>query len=347
MKCKLGLLILCTVLAIPISLGALSCQTGPSAVGPIKWKAQSGIVATSFGHLYQFKPFADIVNERSKGRLVIELFAPGAIVDAYEQFAAVRKGAVQVAMGVGGFNAKQVPEGDIEQGLPGTFGTTDAAFDFFMNYKDAAFYRLLDEAYREKGVHLLKSCGPINNVLISRQPIRSVDEIKGKKIRASGGGYEDLVKNLGAAPVQLAGAELFMALQTGTVDGVCYPDYGIGTMKFWDAAKGLLLPALGPSSNGICVNLEEYNRLPDDLKDIVEDAAVQSGHILMAGVKERAASILETAAKQYGVQIVTLPDAEFAKIRKAAEPVLDKAAAMTPRSAKLVALIREYLATKK
>ena len=41
--------------------------------------------ANSWSYEYQFSKFAELVNERSGGRLVIEVFPPGTIVDAYEQ----------------------------------------------------------------------------------------------------------------------------------------------------------------------------------------------------------------------------------------------------------------------
>jgi TRAP-type C4-dicarboxylate transport system substrate-binding protein len=302
--------------------------------------------ATSYQHLYQFKPFCDMINQRSKGRLTVELFAPGAIVDAYEQFAAAQKGAIEVGMGIGGYNIKQVPEGDIEQGLPGTFATTDDFFDFYFNYKGGEFYRILDDAYREKGCHLLQSLGPYNNVVISRQPIRTLDELKGKKIRSSGA-YVDLVSSLGGVPVQLAPAEVFMALQTGTVDGSLFPNYTIATMRLWDVAKGLLTPEFGQAAGNIYVSSKAWEALPDDLKEIVESAASEASYTYAAAVRERTNTLLDMAQKQYSVQITKLSDADFARLRAAADPILQKAAALSPRAAKLVALIKEYIVQKK
>ena len=137
-----------------------------------------------------------------------------------------------------------------------------------------------------------------------------------------------------------------MAMQTGTVDGSLFPDYTITTMKLYEVAKGLLRPALGPSAGNVYVNTKAYESLPADLRSIVDEAAVQSSYVYVTAVKERTGVMMDQAVKQ-GVQITTLSDADFAKVRKAAEPILDKAAAVTPRSAKLVALIREYLSQKK
>lgn len=84
-------------------LAVTACAREPDLeAGPIRWKAQAGMAANSWSYEYQFSKFAELVNERSGGRLVIEVFPPGTIVDAYEQFGAVQRKAIEVGMGVGG-----------------------------------------------------------------------------------------------------------------------------------------------------------------------------------------------------------------------------------------------------
>ena len=198
-KIRLAFLLM-TLLAVMACAGE-----SDSEAGPIRWKAQAGMPANSWSCEYQFSKFAELVNERSGGRLVIEVFPPGTIVDAYEQFSAVQRKAIEVGMGVGGYNLKQIPEAYIEQGLFGTFLELEDVVDFYIHYKEGAVYQLLDDAYREKGCHLLRSRGPSHLSLISRTPIYTVEQIKGLKIKGSGA-QPDLIKNLGAVPVTLAPA---------------------------------------------------------------------------------------------------------------------------------------------
>ena len=71
---------------VTILLAVAACASEPDPeAGPIRWKAQAGMPANSWSYEYQFSKFAELVNERSGGRLVIEVFPPGTIVDAYEQ----------------------------------------------------------------------------------------------------------------------------------------------------------------------------------------------------------------------------------------------------------------------
>jgi TRAP-type C4-dicarboxylate transport system substrate-binding protein len=274
------------------------------------------------------------------------MFAPGAIVDAYEQFAALQRGAIEVSMGVGGYNNKQVPEGDIEQGVPGTFSSADDFFDWFMNYKNAQAYKILSDAYKEKGAYLLKSPGPSDTSLIMKTAIKSIDDVKGKKIRASGANV-DMVKQLGGSPVTLASAEVFMALQTGTVDGVFFPTYTIGTMKLWDAAKQVVLGPFGQTSGDILISQKAFDALPNDLKDLVNKAGEEAAANYVAEVKKQTKTVLDEATTKQGVTVLTLPAADATKARQAAAPILTKLAETTPRAKQLSDLINEYIASKK
>ncbi len=304
---------LCTLLLLAaITLATTACSSESAGTDTtIRWRAQAGVSASSWAYQDHFTKFVDLVSERSKGRLEIEIFPPGTIVDAYEQFTAVQRKAIEVGMGVGGYNVKQVPEAYIEQGLFGVFSTLEDFVDFYIYYKDGAVYELIDAAYREKGCHLLKSLGPSPLVFISREPLNSVEELKGLKIRGSGAA-PDLITNLGAVPVTLAPVELYMALQTGTVDAVIMPNYTIGTINLWDVAKGLMGPPFGQVAGDIYVNLEAYNSLPDDLQEIVEEAAEEAMLHYVETISGKMDEILKIAEREHGVTIVTLPDEEYA-----------------------------------
>jgi TRAP-type C4-dicarboxylate transport system substrate-binding protein len=330
-----------------VALATKACSDGVEpADTTIRWRAQAGVPASSWAYQDQFVTFAELVNERSHGRLQIQILPPGTIVDAYEQFNAVQKKAIEMGMGVGGYNVKQVPEAYIEQGLFGVFSTLEDFVDFYIYYQEGAAYELIDRAYREKGTHLLKSLGPSPLVLISREPLKTIQELKGLKIRGSGAA-PDLITNLGAVPVTLAPAELYMALQTGTVDGVIMPNYTIGTMNFWDVAKGLMGPPFGQVAGDMYVNLEVYNSLPDDLKGIVEEAAEEAMLYYIETISTKMDEILEMAEREHGVTMVTLPDQEYAKILEAAAPILDQTATRSPGSEKIIQLMKEYLAEKR
>jgi len=319
-----------------------STASAPS-VETFKWQAQAGMSAKSYSYLYQYQAFAERVNANANGRLEIELFAPGAIVDAYDQFDAVKRGAIDIGMGVGGYNLKHIPAAAVEQGVPGTLKDTFEAVDFLNYYEGGKAYQILQKAYQDEGTFLLQSFGCSPLVLISREPLKSVEDIAGMKIRGSGSAPA-LITNLGGSPVTMAPSEVFMALQTGTIDGVIFPSYTIGSMKLWDAAKGIMGPSFGQTAGDIYVNLEKWNALPSDLQWIVKEAALYANHYYQATVERKIKVIMAEAVADHGVTIVNLSDKEFEKVVGASQSILDEEAAKSPVSAELVQLLRKYMA---
>jgi len=333
-------------LFLMISFLGWTVPSALTAADTITWRAQSSIDTNSWGYKYQHKIFADRVNKNAKGRLVIKVFPPGAIVGAYEMFDAVKRNAIQVGMGIGGYNLKQIPEAAIEQGMPGTFASPDEAGDFINYYNLGEAYDLINASYQKNGTYLLPSFGYSPSVLILKKPIKDVASIKGLKIRGSGEN-QALIKNLGASPVTLAPSEVYMAMQTGTIDGVIFPSYTIGTFKLWDVAKGILGPAFSQSGTNIFVNLEEWNKLSEELKWIVTEAALYSSHYHKSALRENLKAIMNTAVKEHGVTIVNLEADEYQKLVQAALPILDEVAQKNETSAKLIALLKEFLEKRK
>ena len=102
----------------------------------------------------------------------------------------------------------------------------------------------------------------------------------------------------------------------------------------------------GQVAGNIYVNVEAYDSLPDDLQEIVEDAAEEAMMYYVNTITRSLEEMLETAQKEHGVTIVTLPDEEYDEILKAAAPILDLAAGRSPRSAAIIKLMKEYLLEK-
>jgi TRAP-type C4-dicarboxylate transport system substrate-binding protein len=325
-----------------VTISTLALQAEAQAQSKIQWKAQAGMSTNSWSYLYHFKAFADRVNARSEGRLEIKIFPPDAIVGAYEMFDAVRRNAVQVGMGVGGYNLKHVPEAGIEQGLPGTFETSSDALNFVNYYQDGKVYDLINASYMEQGAYLLRSFGYSPQVIISKKPIKNIAEVKGLKLRTSGE-YQALAKNLGASPVTLAPAEVVMAIQTGTIDGVIFPAYTIGTFKLWDVAKGLMGPSFGQTAGDIYINLETWKKLPNDLKWLVEEAALYANHYYQAVIEDKIRKILKEAKDQHGVTIVNMTPADYQLVLEASKPIRAELATKTQRSAEIIKIAEAYV----
>jgi len=105
-------------------------------------------------------------------------------------------------------------------------------------------------------------------------------------------------------------------------------------------------PPFGQVAGDMYVNLDSYNALSDDLKQVVDESAEEAMHYYVEAVTRKVDEILDLAQTERGVTVVNLPDGEYNRILQAAVPLLDTASSRSPRSKEIIDLMREYLIEK-
>ena len=153
--------------------------------------------------------------------------------------------------------------------------------------------------------------------------IKSVDDLKGLKMRIPGLGGE-VLSRAGGVPVTLAGAEIFTALQTGIIDATewvgPYNDRAFGLHK---AARYYYYPGWhepGPTIECI-INKKKYNMLPKDLKLII-DIACKAVNIDMLSDYTAKNNMALQFLKSENIKILKFPDEVLARLKEITEVIL-------------------------
>jgi TRAP-type C4-dicarboxylate transport system substrate-binding protein len=181
---------------------------------------------------------------------------------------------------------------------------------------------LQDPGYRPRALAIgeakgLKGIGIFYNspiVVLSRRPITSLADFKGKKIRVFPSPLQiEPMKHLGALPVPMPFGEVLPALQNGTIDGMLAGIPVLTPLKFYDAAKPIteIHPAIVTST--VVVNKKWLDALPAD----VQTAIVDVGASVDKEAYGFASALVERANKGWvenGGQLLKLPPAEQAKM---------------------------------
>ena len=340
---KKSLLKLALVLAVGFSfLLSNNLTLAQAAEKPIVWKISSAFSTGSFLYKSLLPRFRDEVAKRSGGRLQIKMYAPGALVKTLELYGAVQKGVVEGGMSAGLYNARLIPEAVIETGLPQSFADYADASKVYYDYKNGKALKLIREAYKEKGTYYLGVYPLASYVLMTKFPVNRLEDLEGRKLRTFGP-YSLLAKEIKAAPVSISGAEQYMALQRGTVEGTIYPLYSLEMYKLQEVIDYVTLPPIaGSIMINIYFNLDAWNKLPDDIKMICNDVARE----LVPWVCTETAKVdnkYMAAAKEKGVKFITLPEEESNKLREIAVNTWDVFAKKSPRCKELVNILKDYL----
>ena len=184
------------------------------------------------------------------------------------------------------------------------------------------FTKKINEGSRANGFHV-PVCGisqgfraHTNNV----RPIESPDDIKGLKMRVPP--QEVYVINaqvLGVNPQEIPYSEAYMALKLGVVDGQDNAVSNIWDYKIYEVQEFLTITnyAIGPDP--FIVNLKWYSKLPDNLKKIFDEVAVEAMKFSDQLNREKEAEYIGLLSEQLKTNFVTPENRE--KFREASKPV--------------------------
>jgi tripartite ATP-independent transporter DctP family solute receptor len=116
------------------------------------------------------------------------------------------------------------------------------------------------------------------HVTNSKHPIQTPDDLKGIKIRTTPNkAHIEAFRLWGANPVPMAFTELYLALQTGTVDGQENPINNIYANRMYEVQKYLSLTGHAYTASIMAMNLKKFNSLAPDLQKALLEAAHEAG----------------------------------------------------------------------
>lgn len=181
--------------------------------------------------------------------------------------------------------------------------------------------------------------------LITKSPVRKLEDMNGRKIAASGASVQ-FVKALGAAAVTVPPFDRYSAIQTGVVDGTTFTDVAILSLRLYEVAKFHTVIGSGSTQLDHCVRKEWFDALPADLKRAF--AFWQQGMAAAAvkiAVLEPKKQLDELYAK-HGVETIALSDAELKRWQAAAKPMVEEWIAASEKMGKPARKVLEEIRTQ-
>ena len=120
------------------------------------------------------------------------------------------------------------------------------------------------------GVRIIATSPFPAQVFFCKQPVKSIADLKGRKIRVAGPSQGDFLNALGAQPVAIAFGEVYTALERGTVDCAVT---GTGTgnaQKWYEVANHLYTLVASWGISGYMVNIAWWNKLDPQVRTFLE-----------------------------------------------------------------------------
>jgi TRAP-type mannitol/chloroaromatic compound transport system substrate-binding protein len=279
------------------------------------------------------KKFVDRVKELTGGRLEIKIFPPGSLVPTNQMLDAVQAGMFEMMKQYEGYYIGKMPEVAFTSALP--LGFTDT-WQFETWFWQLGGIDLIRESYAQQGCYYIAPTIYGQEPIHSTFPIHSIEDMKGKKGRFVGLAGP-VMEKLGVAVTPLPTAEVYSALEKGVIDfadrGGLAANYDAG---LYEVAEYIILPGFHQPTTATCyvANKPAWDKLPDDIKAIVEVAAREASNELFQLHLVRGQEALKKF-KEKGCEVIYMSDEEVNKIREAAMEVWAEYAAKSDTAKKV------------
>jgi len=249
-------------------------------------RAQSGQIHYRLGlsqpldspNYIRLKEMADRVRNDTNGRMQIEVLGAGALGSDNQMLAMVQKGELELYM-AGNVWGPLVPVTEMP-GLPFTFKNSSDVFAAM----DAELGDYIRAQMAAKGIYQFRMGfdNGFHQLTNNTRPIRTVEDLNGMLIRTPFQKMTvDFFESIGAKPKTFTLNQLYQVLKDKTVEGQTDPYQIIVLLKLYEVQRYLSITNHWWSGFTLNANLEKWNALPRDMREIV------MGHAESAAIEQR------------------------------------------------------------
>lgn len=327
--------------AVALAMAALSLSVTQPASAQTVIKVGSPTIKESV-HEWM-KTYKARVEKRLGKRVKVQLYPLSQLGTIPRMIEGVQLGTIEIAI---------VPP-EFLVGIDKRFGVVSApgVFDDLMHayrtVQDPEFAKVYWKLGEKKGIHIAGMTCPADANYASRKPIRKLADFKGKKIRVFPSAMErEALRRLGASAAPMPLAEVLPGLQRGTIDGAKSGMVIFVAFKFQTTAKYVTRTNESAICPVIMFSKSWMARLPGEMRTaLLEEVAANDAENQKFAMKFNAGTY--KAWQKNGGVLITLSDAERAKMKALLATVGDKAVADDPGMKAMYDLMKRVAARRK
>lgn len=306
---------------------------------PIRWRLQTYAGPALAAHV--IKPSIDAFNKAANGEMEIELYYADQLVPTGELFRAMQRGTIDA-----------VQSDDDSINAPVDVSVFGGYFPFASRYSldvPALFHHyglkeIWEEAYGEiDGVTWLGSGAwdPCN--FVTRDPIRSLEDLRGKRVFTfpTAGRF---LSRFGVVPVTLPWEDIEVAMQTRELDGIAWAGITEAYTVGWADVSNYYLTnnISGAWAGSYFANTDRWNEVPEHLQTLFKLCMDSSHYYRQHWYWWGEAHYRTTGGK---LELTSIPESEWQQLEDEALAFWNEIAAESERSARVVQILKDYRQT--
>lgn len=300
-----------------VAVSALLLSTGVATAQEIKLRWGHYLPNSSFVQVE--KDFAKKIEERTNGRVKIEMTFAGGLGKGPELALLAGRGAIDIASVAPGYYPDQLLFWKAYQ-IPFVFDEPKQAIDIlWRSYREFPVFK--QETDKMRVNYLFHQ--PLGGYYLTgpSPDCTSVEALKGKKIRSFGADVPKMHNAIGAVPVTVQPTEVYEALQRGTIDYSFLNAGNIESLRLYEPGKYSCGTAMVITGHLIIIGKRTWDRLPPDVQEIFTDQAQKSQQEYLDWLEEGTATSIANI-KAGGGEILEFPPAELAKWKSMTPDIL-------------------------
>jgi len=266
-----------------------------------------------------YEPWFNEIDKRTNGRFKVKIYPSQTLAKAPDVYNAVTNGIADISWCPNAVT-------------PGRFLLSSVMALPFLSPNTFVGSQVLNDLYQKfpqikaeyKDVHVLYLWVSFSYELHTKEPIRKLEDIKGKKIAAQAGA-RDVLEALGAVPVIMPASKIYEALQKGVADGAAIGWAAVPAWRLNEVVKYHTRVSLTGLPFWSAMNLNRWNGFPKDIQQAIMDVTnerepytcsrVLTDITVARGIKE---------AKKLGHEFIEISDEEESRWKATGKPYWDR-----------------------
>ena len=273
-----------------ILIGAAALALGAAAQAQTKWDMPTPYSDGEF-HTRNVRAFADDVQKATGGKLSIQVHSNGSLIKHPDILRAVSTGQVNIAEFLLSQFGNEDPMFEADN-IPFVAAGFDQAWRFYQAQKPA-----LEKHLGGRGLTLLYSVAWPGQGIYTKEPLKTVGDLKGTKFRTYSPLTARLAELLGASPTVVQVPDVAQMFATGAIQAMITSSATGTATKAWEFVKNYYNTSAFHPKNAVVVNTRSFSRLPADEQKALRTAGAAAEKRGWEMAKEREKEANDTLAK--------------------------------------------------
>ncbi len=254
--------------------------------------------------------FAAEVEKETKGALKMQVYPGSSLMKVNAQFAALRRGALDLSLFPLSYAGGEVPETNIGL-MPGLVTSYEQAY----SWKTAEVGKLLSQVMADKGVVIVTWIWQAGGTASRGKPIVVPEDAKGLKVRGGSREMDMILKEAGASVITLPSNEIYAGMQTGAMDAAMTSSTSLMSFRLEEVSKAL---TTGKRWNywfmfePLIMSKIVFDKLPKPQQDAIMGVGAQMEKFALESAKADDVAVAEVYRKK-GATVTDLDEAAVKK----------------------------------